>query len=66
MCAVEFCAMSPLPVGRVDLSEVASGYSHSGSAIVAHLAEPAAQAYQLSQLRVARLIPTDQAALLNE
>jgi hypothetical protein len=29
-----FCKGSPLPVGRVDLSVVASGYSHSGFAIV--------------------------------
>ena len=30
---VNFCAGSPLPVGRVDLSAVVSGYSHSGFAI---------------------------------
>jgi hypothetical protein len=34
VCPVESCAESPLPVGRVDLSEVPSGYSYSGFAIV--------------------------------
>ena len=34
VCTVEPIAGSPLPVGHVDLRAVASGYSHSGFAVV--------------------------------
>jgi hypothetical protein len=37
MCPDELSTRSPLPVGRVDLRAVVSGYSDSGFAIAGHV-----------------------------